>query len=480
MIPGADLEAALRRLEGFERLVGLERLSAGASRETYRLDVVMNGVSRPLALRRAAGDAPSAAGGGLAPGDESRLFAAARHAGVPGPEVLLVLEPGDRLGSGFVMEWISGETLGGRILRSADLAAARVRLARQCGEILARLHAIDVRATGLEGRLETFTPEAIVRRTHSAYIVLDTPQPMIDFTAMWLLRNLPPNRSPALVHGDFRNGNLIIQPEAGLAAVLDWELAHIGDPMRDLGWLMTRSWRFGHNARPVGGFGEAEDLFAGYEAVSGEPVDRRSVAFWEVFGSFWWSVGALSMGQSFRSGADRSVERPVIGRRSSECQIDCVNMLIPGHPRHPQGPADQLRDLPSAVELLEGVRDFLRVHAETGIEPRSQFLSRVSANALDIVMREIALGPDAHAAETDALRALLKATGDRSSLRDRLCRALRDGSMDLHRRDLHAYLRDSVFAAVLIDQPRYAGAADCADPSGPLHPLSLVTALSTG
>jgi hypothetical protein len=170
----------------------------------------------------------------------------------------------------------------------------------------------------------------------------------------------------------------------------------------------------------------------------------------------------------------------VIGRRSSECQIDCVNMLIPGHPRRPQGPADQLRDLPSAVELLEGVRDFLRVHAETGIEPRSQFLSRVSANALDIVMREIGLGPDAHAAETDALRALLKATGDRSSLRDRLCRALRDGSMDLHRRDLHAYLRDSVFAAVLIDQPRYAGAADCADPSGPLHPLSLVTALPTG
>jgi len=480
MIPGAELEAALRRLQGFEKLVGCERLSAGASRETYRLNVVMNGVSRPLALRRAAGDAPSAAGGGLAPGDESRLFAAARHAGVPGPEVLLVLEPGDRLGSGFVMEWISGETLGGRILRSADLAAARVRLARQCGEILARLHAIDVRATGLEGRLETFTPEAIVRRTHSAYLVLDTPQPMIDFTAMWLLRNLPANRSLTLVHGDFRNGNLIVQPETGLAAVLDWELAHIGDPMRDLGWLMTRSWRFGHNARAVGGFGEAEELFAGYEAVSGTTVDRRSVAFWEVFGSFWWSVGALSMGQSFRSGADRSVERPVIGRRSSECQIDCVNMLIPGHPRRPHPPADQLRDLPTAAELLEGVREFLRIQAETGLEPRSQFLSRVSANALDIVMREMALGPDAHAAETDALRALLHVTGDRSSLRDRLCRALRDGSMDLHRSDLHTYLRDSVYAAVLIDQPRYAGAEDCAGPSGPLHALSLGAASAPG
>jgi len=464
MIPGAELEAALRRIQGFEKLVGCERLSAGASRETYRLNVVMNGVSRPLALRRAAGDAPSAAGGGLAPGDEAKVFAAARAAGVPGPEVLLVLEPGDRLGSGFVMEWISGETLGGRILRSADLAAARVRLARQCGEILARLHAIDVRATGLEGRLETFTPEAIVRRTHSAYLVLDTPQPMIDFTAMWLLRNLPANRSLTLVHGDFRNGNLIVQPETGLAAVLDWELAHIGDPMRDLGWLMTRSWRFGHNARAVGGFGEAEELFAGYEAVSGTTVDRRSVAFWEVFGSFWWSVGALSMGQSFRSGADRSVERPVIGRRSSECQIDCVNMLIPGSARKPAASRQSLSatDLPRADELLVGIRDFLRGEGGAALEGRNQFLARVSANAIDIVLRELSLGPDAVAWETQQLERLLGVRSGLQQMREKLAVAIRFGEIDLARPDLHAYLRDSVLAQVLIDQPGYPGAAECA------------------
>ena len=112
--------------------------------------------------------------------------------------------------------------------------------------------------------------------------------------------------------------------------MLDWELAHIGDPMRDLGWLCTRSWRFGVADKPVGGFGDYDDLFAGYDVRAGHKVDRDAVRFWEVFGSFWWAVGCLSMAQSLRDGKETSLERPVIGRRRSECQIDCVNLLIPG------------------------------------------------------------------------------------------------------------------------------------------------------
>ena len=72
------------------------------------------------------------------------------------------------------------------------------------------------------------------------------------------------------MHSDYRNGNLIVDPEKGVVAVLDWELAHIGDPMRDLGWLVTRSWRFGVADKDVGGFGDLDDLIAGYETVSGE------------------------------------------------------------------------------------------------------------------------------------------------------------------------------------------------------------------
>jgi aminoglycoside phosphotransferase (APT) family kinase protein len=159
MIEEAKLEAALKRLPGFEALPACERLSAGASRETYRLGVIINGAARTLALRRAQGDGKSAMGAGPGLNVEARLFAAARSAGVPGPDVLLVLKPKDGLGSGFVMEWISGETLGGRIVKSPALDGARRSLARQCGQILARLHAVDVEATGLADALEMFTPE---------------------------------------------------------------------------------------------------------------------------------------------------------------------------------------------------------------------------------------------------------------------------------------------------------------------------------
>ena len=466
MMDQATLEALLlARMPGVDRLVACERLTAGASRETYRLTAETRGAERLLCLRRSQDDGKSAMKQGPGLDVEARLFAAARKAGVPGPEVFFVLEPDDGLGSGFVMEWVSGETLGGKIARSADFARTRKSLARQCGEILARLHRIDVDAAELAGDLEEFTPEHAVRKTHAAYLELETPQPMIDFTAMWLLDNLPSKkRRLALCHSDFRNGNLMIDPKKGVVAVLDWELAHIGDPMRDLGWLCTRSWRFGVPDKPVGGFGEYEELFEGYESVSGKKVDRNVVRFWEVFGSFWWAVGCLSMAQSYRDGRDASLERPVIGRRSSECQVDCVNMIIPEWARKSESVRRTLSttELPRSDELLSGVRDFLRNDLASKLAGRDGFLARVAANSIDIVLRELELGADAEAWERQALYGLLGRTeGTISDLRSMLCAAIRGGDIDLKRQDLRAYLRDSVLAQVMIDQPGYAGAIEC-------------------
>jgi aminoglycoside phosphotransferase (APT) family kinase protein len=459
MIDSGKLEAALKRMPGFEKLVACDRLSGGASRETYRLNTRVGGAEKLLALRRAPQDGKSALGRGPSIEVEAKLFAAARAAGVPGPEIHLTLEPGDGLGAGVVMEWIAGETLGAKIARAPDFAQCRKKLARQCGEILARLHKTDIKATGLDGVLESFTAEHAVRKTHAAYLDFETPQPMIDFTARWLLDNLPKSRPLRLVHSDFRNGNFIVTPEAGVVAVLDWELAHIGDPMRDLGWLCTRSWRFGVPAKPVGGFGDYDELFAGYEKVSGAKVDREAVRFWEVFGSFWWAVGCLSMAQSWRDGSEVSVERPAIGRRSSECQIDCVNLIIPGWARRPEGGLRKLSTtgLPLSGELLTATRDFLRDDAAGELKGRNAFLARVAANTIDMVLRELEYGADAEAWEHQALRGLLNTTGSTAYLRSKLCTAIRMGEIDLRRHDLHAYLRDSVLAQAMIDQPNYPG-----------------------
>ncbi|MFP6773205.1 MAG: phosphotransferase family protein, partial [Alphaproteobacteria bacterium] len=243
----------------------------------------------------------------------------AKAVGVPEPEVHYVLREDDGLGEGFIMSWLEGEALGARIVRAPELAAIRPKLAFECGQILARIHGIDLAATGLGECLKTMTAKAFVHDTWDGYKGFDTPQPMIDYTARWLLDNLPGDMNLApvhtLVHNDFRNGNLMIGPD-GVVAVLDWEVAHIGDPMRDLGWICTNSWRFGSDL-PVGGFGTYDDLFAGYQSISGQAVDRERVKFWEVFGSFWWAIGCLSMAEHYRTGPDNTVERPAIGRRTS-------------------------------------------------------------------------------------------------------------------------------------------------------------------
>jgi aminoglycoside phosphotransferase (APT) family kinase protein len=447
-----------RVMPDFLGLTASARLSGGASQETYSIDITTRDGPRRLALRRAPGGAADTrdyGGPGLA--IEARLITLARQAGVPAPAVVHVLEAGDALGDGFVMDWLSGETLGARIVKGEEFAAVRKRLAYQCGEILARIHAIDVAAEGLSEHLEHLTPAAFVERQWDYYRKLATPQPMIDFTARWLLEHLPAARTLTLVHNDFRNGNLMISPSDGVVGVLDWEVAHIGDPMRDLGWICTNSWRFGHSELPVGGFGLREDLFAGYAAVSGQPVDAQHVRFWEVFGSFWWAVGSLIMAEHYRHGPDRTVERPGIGRRSSECQVDCANLIMSGPVTLPTAVAPAGDELPRNDELLVSVRDFLRADVMAATSGRTQFMARVAANSLDILLRDMQLGPALREAEQQRLVAVLGHDGAREALRWELVEKLRDGSMPLDQAGLVEHLRATVVGELAIDQPSYSG-----------------------
>ncbi len=454
-----DLARVLTRvMPEFVSLERCARLSGGASQETYAVDISTREGPRRLALRRAPGggtDTRDYGGPGLA--IEARLMTLARDAGVPAPEILHVLDAGDGLGDGFVMEWLSGETLGARIVKGEEFAAVRKRLAYQCGEIVARIHAIDVQAHGLTEHLERLTPAAFVKRQWDYYRKLGTPQPMIDFTARWLLEHLPADRPLTLVHNDFRNGNLMVSPSTGVVGVLDWEVAHIGDPMRDLGWICTNSWRFGQSQLPVGGFGLREDLFAGYAAVSGQPVDVEHVRFWEVFGSFWWAVGSLIMAEHYRHGPDRTVERPGIGRRSSECQIDCVNLIMPGSVSAATDTAPLGAELPRNDELLVSVRDFLREDVMAATSGRTQFMARVAANSLDILLRDMSLGPSLRAAEQRRLVAVMGHDGAREALRFELVEKLRDGSMALDQAGLVEHLRATVIGELAVDQPNYSG-----------------------
>jgi aminoglycoside phosphotransferase (APT) family kinase protein len=452
-----QLEKILRReLKNFDALLTCEKLTAGASQETYRLLVKLAGKETLLALRRS----PLAPGSVESVGEvsletEALLIQAMYEAGIPEPQIFYVLQIEDELGSGFVMEWLEGETLGARIVRSDELAEIRPQLAFKFGATLAQIHQVDAGAANLSDALQEFTPEQLVNESWNYYRELQIPLPMIDFTARWLLQHLPENYETRLVHGDYRNGNVMVNRE-GIVAVLDWEIAHLGDPVRDLGWLCVNSWRFGNHDQPVGGFGSREQLLEGYKSVNDIEVEPLHLRFWEVFGSFWWAVACLRMSYSYRSGDNPSPERPAIGRRSSEAQMDCVNLVIPGAYEIPQfdQAAAQLQELPLAQELLGSVGDWLKQEVAGQLDPRNAFLARVATNSLATVERELSLGPILHEQESVRLRSL-GFDGDLHTMRMELTAQLREG-LALDTEGLAQHLRQTVAGQLAIDQPKYS------------------------
>ncbi|WP_316214092.1 phosphotransferase family protein [Bradyrhizobium sp. SZCCHNR2032] len=304
---------------------GAAKLSGGASQETWRFDILGPGGDVGAILRRAPKGYGAAPGRAAGLANEAALMQLAYEAGVPSPRVLHVLTPEDDLGTGFIMLRVEGETIARRILRDAEFAAVRPRLARQLGGIAAGIHGIPRDKLPSLREMTSARELAELRREYQSF---GWPRPVFELALRWLADHDPgPPDEVTLVHGDFRHGNLIIGP-GGVRAVLDWELAHLGDPMEDLGWICVNSWRFGEIDKPVGGFGSREDLFAGYEAA-GRKVDPARVMFWEVMGTLRWGVMCCGMMQRFREAPDYSMERAMIGRRASETEIDLLRLIAP-------------------------------------------------------------------------------------------------------------------------------------------------------
>jgi aminoglycoside phosphotransferase (APT) family kinase protein len=372
---------------------GLRRLSGGASRETFELDLfdALDGGREPLILQRVRAGPLSAS---FSMESEARLLAAAAAGGVHVAPVVAASDDPGVLGAPFlVMGRIEGETIARRILRDDDFASARRVLVAQCARAMAAVHRIP---TDVAPHLRAADPVGQLRSLMDA---LGEPHPAFELGMRWLDEHRPPAVEPAVVHGDFRLGNLMVGPD-GLAAVLDWELAHLGDPMEDLGWLCVRAWRFG-SPSPVAGIGEYDELFEAYAAATGVGVDPEVVRWWEGLGTLRWGVICILQASSHLSGASRSVELAAIGRRVCENEYDLL-CLIGGRPEAgPTDPSDHahrpsLHDAPSAAQLVEAVREFLEGDVMSATDGRVQFHARVAGRVLGMVERE--LGADAQAA----------------------------------------------------------------------------------
>jgi aminoglycoside phosphotransferase (APT) family kinase protein len=432
------LSGLMTRIAGPGELTGLARLSGGANMESWAFDWA----GGAYVLRRA----PSAdyvAGRPYGHADEAALVIAAHGAGVKAPEVVGVLADGDGMGTGYVMRRVIAEVNPAKIL--ADPPPS---LLADLGRELARIHAIP--AETLPAAIPLMDTAAALSDLKARFVDYGGDRPVIALAIKWCEEHLPTPADPVLVHGDYRMGNIMVdvaKESGGLAVVLDWELAHRGDAHEDLAFGCMTVWRFGRIDQPAFGVGSLDDYFAAYEAAGGTKVDRDRFHFWLVYRTLWWALGCLQMGQAWRSGADPTVERVVVGRRTAEQELDLLLLLeagapaaerdrpLPSPPAAAPGPTGE----PTNREIVQAVRDWLADAIKPGAEGHAKFQVAVAMNALGIVMRDLDAGA----------RAEDKALAD----------ALLSGATTLAQPGLLAKLRRAVLDKCAVDSPKYAALA---------------------
>jgi aminoglycoside phosphotransferase (APT) family kinase protein len=297
----------------------LHMLTGGASRTTWAFDAVTGERRRSLILRTGPPDEVHA-GMEL----EARAQRAAAAAGAPVPHIVVAADSTVALGNPFFMcDEIKGETIVRRIQRTLDEnggAGGRAHLLAQCAQALAAIHRADTDLPGVGQE------DQVAQWREQLDIIGDTTA-TFEWAFRWLADNRPAPSPPCLVHGDFRMGNLIVDG-SDLAAVLDWELVHVGAAYEDLAWFCIRAWRFG--APPdlaAGGLGSIESFLHEYEKAGGTTVDRTAFHWWLVQATLRWGVICRYQAERHLSGQTPSVELATIGRRVCETEWDLLDLL---------------------------------------------------------------------------------------------------------------------------------------------------------
>lgn len=293
------------------RVQNLQRIFGGASRETWRFQMVSIGDGREcvhdLILRR---DPASS----LIDTERRREFAAYRAfegTAVPVPKAWWLEEDARYLGSPFfVMEAVNGCEASPPKLMAAPYMQRHPQIALQTWSILGAIAKADpaVLAGGCHD-VQTNSSWKI-ELDHWAGLVrgnAQEPQPITEAAIRWLYAH-PPSSAQRLsiVHGDYRIGNLLVAPDGSLRAVLDWEMAHVGDPLEDLAWSINRSWCFNRDDR-VGGIAVRADAISIWESASGLVAEPKALLWWEIFSCVKGQAIWLGAARTFSDGTNRDV-----------------------------------------------------------------------------------------------------------------------------------------------------------------------------
>ncbi|MEV0358666.1 phosphotransferase [Nocardia sp. NPDC050697] len=414
---------------GVSALLGTEvgeprQLTGGASRETWAFPG-----EYPAVLRR---DPPGH-------GDAARMRAevaclrAAAAAGVPVPAVLAAGDTAPGIEAPFILtEHVAGEALPRKVLRDPEFAAVRTGLATELGRVLGAVHGTPVDTLGM---LADTDPLDAIEAVHRD---LRDPRPAVEAGLRWLREHRPADRPRALVHGDFRLGNLLVDG-TGVRAVLDWELAHLGNPIEDLGWLCVRAWRFGA-APPVAGVGTREQLLDGYAAVTGYRPTAPELHWWEVYGTLRWLVLSRFQAERHFSGAEPSLELAAVGRRVCESEYDLlavIGLLADVPAPDPVPYSAPIHGRPTLPELLELVAGTLGDDITAGTD-RERYLLRICVSLLRTAGRELATGDTVPIPEAE------------------LAEQLRSGAVDYRDDAVRRAMTAAVLARLRVSNPRHA------------------------
>ncbi|MFQ5416853.1 MAG: phosphotransferase family protein [Myxococcota bacterium] len=295
------------------RVANLERIFGGASRETYRFDLSYRegaeSTSRPLILRR---DPP----GSLIETDravEFNTYRAFYGTDVPVPEPLWLEEDSRWLDHPFfVMEQLIGMEAGPTQVVAPPFDQHAEKLAQQKWSILGAIHRTDPAAVGLDSVMEAVAPGDCWKREldHWERIIDEDelcPQPVIRAAIRWLRRSPPPPpRRSGVVHGDFRTGNFLVDTDGTIRAILDWEMAHLGDPLEDLAWSLNPVWRWAGDDR-AGGLAPRKQAIRIWEESSGLNPDPDALRWWEVFSSVKGQAIWISSAKEFSDGKNQDM-----------------------------------------------------------------------------------------------------------------------------------------------------------------------------
>ena len=310
----------------FNSIFEIDKLPGGSSNETWIIKYIFNNLEKKIVFRRHFDGIRSKDNNypPLSLSLESKIMIEAYNADIPVPKILYNTDLKSSLGEGFFMEFIEGIALGNKIVEKDFLENKEINLSKQCGYILAKIHSINFK--NIEN-IEKSEASNEMKKYFEIYKNYNLNIPVFDFSFKWLEMNIPNNDKLFLIHGDFRNGNILMSQKSGVKSILDWELLHLGDPHEDLAWICVNSWRFGNINSPVGGFGKRNDFYNSYEERSKFKINKKSLKFWEVLGTLKWGIMCLKMYDAYKSGYDKSVDRAAIGRRSSETEIDLLRLI---------------------------------------------------------------------------------------------------------------------------------------------------------